>query len=125
MTASAFQYVFDNAETISIDRQPVAAQTISRNMTVRTVTRAVAKKTFVVKLPDGMPYNIAKPYITAMDNAGKYTEGTITISPSTYGTWFEATDTTTYTIICIAYPQWTVSARNQVSWSGAFTFVEY
>jgi hypothetical protein len=124
MTTTAFQYVFDNAESISIDMQPVVAQTISRNMTVRSVVRASGKKQFVVKLPDGMPYDIAKPYIAAIETAGKYTDGTVTISPSTYGTWFEPTASTTYTIICTSFPQWNVFARNQVSWSGAFVFME-
>lgn len=125
MTTTAFQYVFDNAESISINSQPVVAQTISRDLTVRTVVRNDSKKIFTVKLPDGMPYDIAKPYITALEAAGMYTSGSVTISPSTYGTWFLSSGSNTYTIICTSFPQWTVTARNQVSWSGPFVFSEY
>lgn len=124
MTTTAFQYVIDNAEAISIDSNPTVAQTISRDFTVRSVARSAAKKRFTVQLPNGMPYDLAKSNIAAIITAGKFTPGTITISPSTYGSWF-TTSTTTYTVICTDLPQWTVTSRNQVSWSGPFTFIEY
>ena len=125
MTTTAFQYVFDNAETFSINTRPVVAQTISRNFTVRTVVRSAAKKKFTVNLPNGMAWDLAKPYIEAIMAAGQYTPGTVTISPSTYGTWFEPTETNTFTLICVTLPEWQVFARNQVSWSGPFIFYEY
>ena len=125
MTTTAFQYVFDNATNISIDSKPMTAQTIARDYTVRTVVRANNKKRFSVKLPDGMAYDLAKPYIDAIEAAGRHTPGTVTITPATYGAWFTTTPTVTYTVICTNLPQWNVFARNQVSWDGAFEFIEY
>lgn len=124
MTTTAFQYVIDNAESISIDSRPITSQTIARDFTVRTVVRANNKKRFTVKLPDGMAYDTAQPFIAAIEAAGRHTPATITISAGTYGTWFTAA-TTTYTVICTNLPQWNVFARNQVSWDSAFEFIEY
>lgn len=120
---TAFQYVFDNAESLSINRQPLVGQTISRDFTVRSVVHGTAKRRFTVKLPDGMPWDLARPYIDAIVLAGRYTVGTITISPETYGDWYR-NDTRTYSVICTNLPEWTITARNQVSWSGAFEFIE-
>jgi hypothetical protein len=124
MTTTAFQYVFDNAENISIDSRPITSQTIARDFTVRTVVRNNNKKRFTVKLPDGMAWDTAKTYIEAIEAAGRHTPGTVTISAGTYGTWFTSA-TSNYTVICTNLPQWNVFARNQVSWSGAFEFIEY
>ena len=124
MTTTAFQYVIDNAEQISIDSKPTVGQTIARDFTVRSVVHGTAKKRFTVKLPDGMRWSLAHSYITAIETAGKYTQGTITISPSTFGAWFEPSATNTYTVYCTSLPQWTVFARDQVSWSGPFVFIE-
>ena len=69
MTTTAFQYVFDNAESISIDRRAVTAQTMTRDNTVRTVSRGGQVWRFDVKLPDGPTWSGARPYITAIDYA--------------------------------------------------------
>jgi hypothetical protein len=61
MTTTAFQYVFDNAESISINRRSTTAQTISRNNTVRTVSRGGNVWRFEVKLPDGIRWSDARP----------------------------------------------------------------
>lgn len=123
MTTSAFQYVFDNAESLAINKQPLVGQTISRDFTVRSVVHGALKKRFTVKLPDGIAWSDARPYIEAIEAAGKYTVGTVVLSPATYGTWYQST-TETYNLICTSMPQWTIFARNQVSWSGAFEFIE-
>jgi hypothetical protein len=31
----------------------------------------------------------------------------------------------TWTVICTSMPTWNIFARDQVAWSGAFTFYEY
>lgn len=201
MTTTAFQYVFDNAESIGIDRRATVAQTISRDNTVRTVSRGGQVWRFTVRLPDGMPWDTARPYIEAIDYADRYTQGTVQISHSGQTSWLNkyrgdlsttptatwiqgataitltsGTATTykfrtgdliqlgsaghvysvvgdvsvssttvnlnravidatgsgtvlygpavTWTVICTELPSWTISARNQVSWSGAFTFYE-
>lgn len=200
MTTTAFQYVFDNAESISIDRRAMTAQTIARDNTVRTVSRGGQVWRFSVKLPDGMPWSTARPYIEAIDYADRYTQGTVNLNNAGLNTWLTpyrgdgstfaaswtqgATSITltsgtastykfrvgdliqlgssghvysvvadvnnvattvnlnravvdatgsgslvigpavTWTVICTELPQWTISARNQVAWSGAFTFYE-
>jgi len=200
MTTTAFQYVFDNAESIGIDRRATVAQTISRDNTVRTVSRGGQVWRFDVRLPDGMPWDTARPYIEAIDYADRYTNGTVQISNTGQTSWLNkyrgdgssftaswtqgATSITltggtastykfrvgdllqlgssghvysvvadanssattvslnraiidatgsgslligpavTWTVVCTEMPQWTISARNQVSWSGSFKFYE-
>lgn len=87
---TAFQYVFDNAESISIDRRAVTAQTVSRNNTVRTVSRGGQIWRFDVKLPDGPRWSDLRPYIEAIDYADRYTVGTVQINNPGYNSWFTA-----------------------------------
>lgn len=205
MTTTAFQYIFDNAESISIDRSAVTAQTISRDQTVRTVSRGGQIWRFTVKLPDGIRWTELRPYIESIDYAGRYTPGTVQLNNSGYNDWLTkyqgncantsaitaswtgsttfitltggqaasgynfrkgdliqltssggvysvAEDVTynsntvtlnrpminesatsgtllvgpavTWTVICTSLPKWTIFARDQVSWDGAFTFYE-
>lgn len=201
---TAFQYVFDNAESISYNRRAVTAQTTTRDGTVRTVSRGGQIWRFDVRLPDGIPWSQARPYIEAIDYADRYTVGTVQIDNAGYNTWltgyqgdsanytgFQATWTqgatsitltasastpsgykfragdiiqlgtgrvysvrsdvvynsntvnlnrpildatgsgslkvaedVTWSIICTELPQWTIFARDQVSWSGSFVFYE-
>ena len=207
MTTTAFQYVFDNAESISFDRRAVTAQTISRDQTVRTVSRGGQIWKFNVALPNGIRWSEARAYIEAIDAADRYTPGTVQINNSGYTSWLnryqgdsvnstgfvatwtqgaasitlttspttasgykfrsgdiiqlgvtghvysvvadvaytsntvylnrpimDASATTTaimvgpdatWTLICVTMPTWNIFARDQVSWSGAFTFYEY
>ena len=201
---TAFQYVFNNAESISIDRRAVTAQTVSRNNVVRTVSRGGQIWRFEVKLPDGPRWSDLRPYIEAIDYADRYTVGTVQINNAGYNSWltpyqgnaanpaaiaaswtqgtntitltggqaasgfnFRAGDfiqlgssgrvysvvadvafgtntvtlnravidatgsgtlrtgvNVTWSVICTELPQWTIFARDQVSWSGAFVFFE-
>ena len=50
----AFQWVFDQATTISIDLKAQVGQTITRNQTVRAVSRGNAIRKFTVELPNGL-----------------------------------------------------------------------
>jgi hypothetical protein len=205
MTTTAFQYIFDNAESISINRRATTAQTISRNNTVRTVSRGGQVWRFEVSMPNGMRWSTLRPYIEAIDAADRYTPGIVQINNAGYNSWltgyqgnslstsgfyanittgyanatitanpatssgykFKAgdivqvgttgnvysvtsdvaynsnaitfnrpvLDTTgnvaltvgpnvTWTVICTQMPQWTIFARDQVSWSGSFVFYE-
>lgn len=204
MTTTAFQYIFDNAESIGIDRRAVTAQTISRDQTVRTVSRGGQIWRFTVKLPDGIRWSDLRPYIESIDYADRYTPGTVQLNNSGYNDWLMkyqgncantnsvgaswtqgATTVTltsgqaasaynfkkgdliqltstgrvysvvsdvaynsntvtvnrpiidasgsgtlkigpdvTWTVICTDLPQWTIFARDQVSWTGEFTFYE-
>jgi hypothetical protein len=87
---TAFQYVFDNAESISFNRRAVTAQTISRNNTVRTVSRGGQVWRFDVKLPDGFRWSDAREYIEAIDAADRTTVGTVSLSNPGYVPWLNA-----------------------------------
>jgi hypothetical protein len=87
---TAFQYIFDNAESISINRRSVVAQTQSRDGTVRTVSRGGQLWRFDVKLPDGISWQTLRPYIEAIDYADRYTTGTVSLSNPGYVSWLNA-----------------------------------
>lgn len=87
---TAFQYVFSNAESISIDRRAVTAQTTSRDNTVRTVSRGGQIWRFDVRLPDGIRWTDQRPYIEAIDYADRYTVGTVQINSAGYNDWLLA-----------------------------------
>lgn len=84
---TAFQYVFNNAESLGINRRAVTAQTISRDNTVRTVSRGGQIWRFDVRLPDGIRWSDARPYIEAIDNADRYTVGTVQLNNAGYNSW--------------------------------------
>jgi hypothetical protein len=199
-----FQIVFDKAEAISINKRGVVGQTMSRDRTVRAVSRGGQVWQFEVALPNGLNWTEMRPYIEAMEAADRFTNTQVQINNSGYNSWFTAyrgnsanytgfvatatqgsntltlttspttasgykfragdmiqlgtgrvysvvsdvawdsntvtlnravIDTTgsytlavgpnvTWTVICTQFPQWTISSRDQVSWSGAFSFVE-
>ena len=211
MCSSDLQWVFDNAETVSINRRKVVGQTISRSNQVRSVNRGGQAWRFEVKLPDGMAWDTARPYIEAIDQADKVYAGLVKMNNAGYTSWLNAyrgdsTDLTGWTadvlgtgyqyitltnvagmtsgytlrqgdwielqdntnqwkgvysvvedvtypnttvllnkpyeggnaasldlvigpecefqVICSDLPAWTIFARNQVSWSGNFTFYQ-
>jgi len=87
---SAFQWVFDRAENISINRKPVVAQTQSRNNIVRSVSRGGAVWRFSVKMPDGIPWTQSRSYIEALSAADRFTPGTVSLSNPGYSDWLSA-----------------------------------
>jgi hypothetical protein len=118
----SFQWIFDKAETISINRKKMVAQTTARDGQVRSVSRGTMPKVFTVKVPDGIAYSDLKSSIEAAEVLDRITSDSITIS-STRFPWFTASNQT-YTVRCTTFPEWTIFARNQVSWSGPFIFTE-
>jgi hypothetical protein len=202
MTTTAFQYVFDKAESINFNRKAVVASTTTRSGIVRTASRGGQIWRFEVKLPDGIAWSDARGYIEAIDAADRYTDGNVQINNSGYNSWltayqgncagnpaaswsqgatsitltsgqassgynFKAGDliqlkstgkvysvtsnvaynsntvpvnrpildatssgtlvigtNVTWNVICQDLPQWTIFARDQVSWSGPFVFSE-
>ena len=190
-----------------MNRRAIVAQTVSRDQTVRTVSRGGQIWRFDVKLPNGIRWTDSRQYIEALDKADRFTDGTVRMNNSGYTSWlsayrgdassvagFSATSTGTdvitltgvgsglsagkktlaagdfiqlgstgspysvaadviypatsvtlnravldangsyslvvgpevqFKIICLDFPQWTIFGRDQVSWSGAFKFVEY
>jgi hypothetical protein len=204
MTTTAFQYVFNNAESINYNRKAVVASTTTRSGIVRSASRGGQIWRFEVKLPDGISWSDARPYIEAIDAADRYTDGNVQINNAGYNSYltkylgncantsavtasfvqgatsitltggqaasgfnFKAGDViqlkstgkvysvtsdvaynvntvpvnrpildatssgtlvigpnVTWNVICTDLPQWTIFARNQVSWTGAFLFSE-
>ena len=124
----AFQWVFDKAESISINKRAIVGQSITRNQTVRAVSRGTGIWRFTVKLPDGMPWSEVASYIASLDTADKFTKETVTINNAGYNSWIHngalSNQSQTWSVICVQFPEWTIFAKNQVSWSGPFVFYE-
>ena len=87
MTTTAFQYVFSNAESINYNRKAVVASTTTRSGIVRTASRGGQIWRFEVKLPDGISWTNARPYIEAIDAADRYTDGNVQINNAGYNTY--------------------------------------
>jgi hypothetical protein len=123
---TAFQFVFDNAETISVNNKKVVGQTATRNGVVRSVSRGNTAKTIVVKLPDGMRWSDISANIAAMDAADKFAQEIVTTASTGYNSWLGNTNSfgSNINVTCVSLPQWTVFARDQVSWDGPFVFAE-
>ena len=118
--ANEFQWIFDRAETISVNGRPTVLQTITRNNTVRATNMGGAIKRFTVKVPDGIPYSELSANITAAESLGQHTTSSVTVD-------LDGNTLGTYTVICTNFPNWTLFGSlniNQVSWDGEFTFYE-
>ena len=127
----SFQWIFDKAESISINRKKMVATTVARDGTPRNVSRGTMPKRFTVRLPDGLRWTDIKTSIAAAEALDKITSANINIGTAGqpgfgwyYGTTNVPSSPDTYLVRCIEFPEWTLFARNQVSWSGAFVFVE-
>jgi hypothetical protein len=202
----SFQWIIDNAESISINRKKIVGATTARDGTTRAVSRGGQLWRFDVKLPDGPRWTDYRQFISqaeALDrttsaniqlndaghrwligyqgNSVNYTgfvasitQGsstiTLTTSPSTPGGTYKfragdiiqlgssgkvytvtadvvhTSNTVTlhrpviessatgvalrvaencvWNVICVQFPEWTLFARDQVSWSGPFIFAE-
>jgi hypothetical protein len=119
----SFQWIFDKAETLSINRKKMVAQTTARDGQVRSVSRGTMPKVFTVKVPDGIAWSDLKSSIEAAEVLDRITSASITISGSKFP-WYKNGNDETYTVRCTTFPEWTIFARNQVSWSGPFIFTE-
>jgi hypothetical protein len=200
----SFQWIIDNAETMSMNRLPVVASTTARDGTTRSVSRGPAPWTFTVKVADGISWSKIRSQISQAEALNKLTPGTINFAHSGYdwlvkyqgdypsytgffASWVNGADhielagglgagifrfragdfiqltangsvytvaedlpsdqvilklhraviepTTansqilvaencTWKVRCTNFPSWSLMARDQVSWDGAFTFVE-
>lgn len=127
MSTTAFQFVFDNMETFSIDRKAVVGQTISRNFNVRSVSRGPTPWRFELKMPDGRRWSDDAAAIKLIDAADRFTPGTVSLSHPGYADWLSSTPEflgKTWTVMCVQLPKWTIFARDQVAWDGPFVFIE-
>jgi hypothetical protein len=69
----SFQWVIDNAASISVTTQPTVAQSISRNNRPRAVNRGGERYRFTVQMPAGMRYTDARPFIATYETRGRDT----------------------------------------------------
>lgn len=123
----SFQWIMDKAESLSINRKKMVAQTTARDGQVRAVSRGTQPRRFTVKLPDGIPWTELRTDIAAAEALDRITTATLTIPyakfPWYYGDVAPVADESC-TVRCVEFPEWNIFARNQVSWSGSFVFVE-
>jgi len=122
----AFQWIFDSAESIAPSKRAVVGQSITRNNTVRAVSRGDAIWRFTVKLPDGLRWVDIADDIDAMDAADRFTVETINLNNSGYS-WLKdgpLASFTTADVICVQLPDYTVVPGGLVMWSGPFVFYE-
>jgi hypothetical protein len=123
----AFQWVFDKAESIAPSKRAIVGQSITRNNTVRAVSRGVAPQRFTVKLPDGMPWTQVADDIAAIDAADRFTVENIGLTNPGYSDWLNdgpLTPGATWDVICIQLPDYTINPDGLVFWSGPFVFYE-
>lgn len=123
----SFQWIVDRAETLSINRKKTVATTTARDGNVRAVSRGVPPKRFTVQLPEGIPWTELSSFITAAEALDKVSTAVISIPYAKFPWYYNNTapvSDQSWTVRCVDFPDWTIFARNQVSWSGPFVFVE-
>ena len=123
----SFQWIIDNAESISINRKKMVATTSARDGQVRAVSRGDQPKRIEVKLPDGIRWSTIRNSIADAEALDRISTATISIPyakfPWYYGNVNPGTNES-YTVRCVQFPEWIIFARDQVSWAGSFVFVE-
>lgn len=77
---TAFQTVFDNAESISINRRRKVSQTTSRSGVVKSTSLGGQIWEFEVKLPDGPSWQEYRPLIERMEALDRVTVGQVQIN---------------------------------------------
>jgi len=123
----AFQWVINNAQNISINRKKMVAQTTARDGSVKAVSRGLMPKQITVTLPNGLPWD---EYVTDIESAealDRISDSVITIPFALFPWYYQNNQPSvddSFTVLCTQFPEWTIFARNQVSWSGPFVFVE-
>lgn len=83
----SFQWIIDNAETISMERKKVVASTTSRNGVVRSVSRGAQPWRFEVKLPDGPRWSDIRSYISQAELLDRVTAANIQLNTSGQASW--------------------------------------
>lgn len=122
-----FQWVVDNASTLSINRLDTVAQTEARDGTIRATSRGTPKKRITIQLPNGPRWDENVANIEGIEALGRTSTETIQIKYSVFPWYYNNVNPGTnesYTVICVEFPQWTIFEYNQVQWSGPFVFVE-
>ena len=76
----SFQYLFNKANAIGIDKKPTVAQSITRDNTVRSLARGGATWRFTVTMADGMPYEGWRSELASIENLDRTTTETIKLN---------------------------------------------
>ena len=76
----SFQWIIDRAESISINRKKITAQTTARDGTVRAVSRGGQVWAFDVKLPDGISWAELRPLISQAEALDRVSTATIALN---------------------------------------------
>lgn len=123
----SFQWIIDNAESISINRKKIVGTTTARDGITRGVNRGTQPKRIEVKLPDGIRWSDISTNIAAAEGLDRISTATITIPYAKFPWYYnnvtpEANES--WTVRCIQFPEWVIFAQNQVSWTGSFVFQE-
>ena len=84
--STGFQYIFDNASVIDYERQPIVAQTQSRDGTIRATSRGGSVWRFKVTYAAGKPWNELRPILDSIDLKGRHTSDTVSFN-STGQSW--------------------------------------
>lgn len=124
----SFQWIIDMAESLSLDKKQMIASTQTRSGIIRVASRGAMPVRITARVPDGPRWSDLRTNIAAATALDRYQTAVISIPyakfPWYYGNTPPASDES-YTVLCVEFPEWTIFARNQVSWSGAFVFQEY
>lgn len=73
----SFQFIIDNAASVSFNRRPVISSTFTRNGIVKNVSRGGAAWVFEVRLPDGPSWEEYRAFVTKAEKLDQFTEDTI------------------------------------------------
>jgi len=77
---TAFQTVFDNAQSIGINKRKKVSQTLSRDGTLKAISLGGQTWEFEVKLPDGPNWSEYRPLVEKMEALDRVTVATISIN---------------------------------------------
>ena len=123
----SFQWILDNAESLSINRKKMVGQTIARDGRTRAVSRGTMPKTITIKLPDGIRWTDIRTNIAAAEALDRISTATITIPYAKFPWYYgdvQPAQNESFVVRCTQFPEWTIFARDQVSWNGSFVFQE-
>lgn len=85
--STGFQYIFDNASEIRINKQPTVAQTVSRDGTIRATSRGGNVWSFQVTPPPAVAWSELRGVLESIQSKGRHTSENIQLNASGYTAW--------------------------------------